>query len=415
MFTYPIKEANRGGISVVIRQVTMNRLHQMQRVIRVPWTNKELKLRWEHIVSKLEPGVKESWTAVVEGAGGEAAVAEMVATMYDASLDAFAGNRFQTLMGVLRSESGTGRPVRFSSSIGRFSRMAGFDSVSRFSMGSMFRGFRNEFRIYDGGAGWGYGWFSESGLGGGGAMRRRGGVNRYYEKATDASPEMEFGMVRKEGLRTEPAAAMALAENMDFQTNSDGFGDGDGAGLAVAQQNPDVSQVTARKNLQETAFFYPTLISDADGKVRVSFTMPEALTKWRFLGMAHDANFRSGLLEGETVMAKDLMVQPNPPRFLREGDVLEFTVKVTNQSEKEQSGTARLTLADAATDKDRTAAMGIESPDQKFTVPAKESRTLNWKIAVPDGAGFLKYKAVAATGDLTDGEEGWLPVISRRT
>ena len=413
MFTYPIKEANRGGITVVIRQVTMNRLHQMQRVIRVPWTNKELKLRWEHIVSKLEPGVKESWTAVIEGAGGEAAVAEMVATMYDASLDAFARNRFQTLMGVLRSESGAGRSVRFSSAAGRFARMAGFDPVSRFSMGSMFRGFRDEFRIYDGGAGWEYSWFSASGFGGGGGMRRRGGVSRYYG-ANNLSLEADVGMVRKQGIRAAPAAAMARAGSMAFSAKSDGFGDRDGAGLAVAQKNPDVSQVTARKNLQETAFFYPTLISDAEGKVRVSFTMPEALTKWRFLGMAHDANFRSGLLEGETVTAKDLMVQPNPPRFLREGDVLEFTVKVTNQSEKEQSGTARLSLADAATDKDRTAAMGIAAPDQKFTVPAKESRTLKWKIAVPDGAGFLKYKAVAATDDLTDGEEGWLPVISRR-
>jgi hypothetical protein len=79
VFTFPITEKNRGGISVMIRQVAMNRLHRFERVIRVPWTNKELKLRWEHLVSKLEPGAKESWTAVVEGAGGEAAVAEMVA------------------------------------------------------------------------------------------------------------------------------------------------------------------------------------------------------------------------------------------------------------------------------------------------------------------------------------------------
>ena len=187
---------------------------------------------------------------------------------------------------------------------------------------------------------------------------------------------------------------------------ADEMNDGDGAGA--------VEQVVARKNLQETAFFYPDLTSDEDGTVRISFTMPEALTKWRFIGIAHDTKLRSGLLSGETVTAKDLMVQPNPPRFLREGDVLEFTVKVTNQSNKEQRGTARLTLADAATDEDRTAAMGIGSPDQKFTVPAKESRTVRWKISVPDGAGFLKYKAVAASGDLSDGEEGWLPVLSKR-
>jgi uncharacterized protein YfaS (alpha-2-macroglobulin family) len=87
-----------------------------------------------------------------------------------------------------------------------------------------------------------------------------------------------------------------------------------------------LDQVTARKNLSETAFFFPQLTSDSNGVVRMTFTMPEALTRWRFMGFAHDSEMRSGFLEGETVTAKDLMVQPNPPRFLREGDELEFTV-----------------------------------------------------------------------------------------
>lgn len=178
--------------------------------------------------------------------------------------------------------------------------------------------------------------------------------------------------------------------------------------------NRIAASVTARKNLQETAFFYPQLTTDADGKVRISFTMPEALTTWRFLGFAHDKDLRSGLLEGITVTSKELMVQPNPPRFLREGDVLDFTVKITNRGDQAQTGTARLTLADAATQADRTAALGITAADQPFSVPAKESRVVSWRLTVPDGAGFLTYKAVAAGENLTDGEEGWLPVIPRR-
>jgi len=396
MFTYPIGEANRGGVTVVIRQVAMNRMQQFQQVMRVPWTNRELRLRWEHMVSKLEPGSQESWTAVVEGAGGEAAVAEMVATMYDASLDAYAPHGFQTLMGILRTEWGASRSVQFGSSMGRLEVRTWFDHQDLFGMGPMFRRYRDELGLYDGGI-WNSGW----GEGGGGS----------------------FGVVRTKAM-AKPSSAMAPMAGAASVSDEGKFGDGEADAFAEGfagdpsgrdgEQGPAVSQVTARKNLQETAFFYPNLISDAEGKVRISFTMPEALTKWRFLGMTHDGDFRSGLLEGETITAKDLMVQPNPPRFLREGDILEFTVKVTNQSEKEQSGTARLTIADAATDEDRTAAMGIASPDQKFTVPAKESRTLKWTIAVPDGAGFLKYKAVAATDNLTDGEEGWLPVISRR-
>src|SRR5207247_3911716 len=90
-----------------------------------------------------------------------------------------------------------------------------------------------------------------------------------------------------------------------------------------APKGPDLSQVTARKNLNETAFFFPQLLSESNGVVKLQFTMPEALTQWRFLGFAHDKQCRSGFLEDKVVTAKDLMVQPNSPRFLREGDVIE--------------------------------------------------------------------------------------------
>jgi uncharacterized protein YfaS (alpha-2-macroglobulin family) len=107
-----------------------------------------------------------------------------------------------------------------------------------------------------------------------------------------------------------------------------------------------LSHVSARKNLNETAFFYPQLMSDSNGVVRMTFTMPEALTKWHFLGFAHDQKLRAGFLEGHAVTAKDIMVQPNPPRFLREGDTVEFTVKVSNQSDKRQTGRVRLTFGE---------------------------------------------------------------------
>ena len=112
---------------------------------------------------------------------------------------------------------------------------------------------------------------------------------------------------------------------------------------------PDLDNVAARKNLNETAFFFPHLIAGEDGSVKLQFTMPEALTEWKFLGFAHDNELRSGLLTSTTVTAKDLMVEPNPPRFVREGDSIEFTVKVSNQSPTRQTGSVRLTFADART------------------------------------------------------------------
>jgi uncharacterized protein YfaS (alpha-2-macroglobulin family) len=177
---------------------------------------------------------------------------------------------------------------------------------------------------------------------------------------------------------------------------------------------PDLANVTARKNLAETAFFFPHLIAGADGVVRIEFTMPEALTQWKFLGFAHDTQLRAGYLTDKAVTAKDLMVEPNPPRFVREGDAIEFTVKVSNQSEKPQSGKVKLTFADAATLKSVDEALDNRDTEQKFDVPAKESRSFSWRIAIPDGMGFLTYKAVGACATASDGEEGFLPVLSRR-
>lgn len=154
---------------------------------------------------------------------------------------------------------------------------------------------------------------------------------------------------------TSPAPVLAAAE-YGMANESVRFAKGinanaDKAMLGIDQQSarpgPDLSQVAARKNLNETAFFFPQLAADPNGVVKMQFTMPEALTQWRFLGFAHDAQCRSGFLDAKAVTAKDLMVQPNPPRFLREGDTLDFTVKVSNQTAARQEGTVQLTFAGA--------------------------------------------------------------------
>jgi len=156
------------------------------------------------------------------------------------------------------------------------------------------------------------------------------------------------------------------------------------------------------------------LMSDSNGVVRMTFTMPEALTKWHFLAFAHDQKLRAGLLEGHAVTAKDIMAQPNPPRFLREGDTVEFTVKVSNQSDKRQTGRVRLTFGEIGGGQSLDAPLHNAKPEQDFDLPPKESRGFAWRITVPDGAPFLSYKAVAATSEFSDGEEGGLPVLSRR-
>ncbi len=223
-------------------------------------------------------------------------------------------------------------------------------------------------------------------------------------------------------------AGEMLADRADFAANAameKNPAELQGQGKQAAGQGlgagPDLSQIAARKNLNETAFFFPHLLSDSEGPnseghVKIEFTMPEALTKWKFLGFAHDAQLRAGLLTDSCVTAKDLMVQPNPPRFLREGDELEFTVKVTNLSDTHQTGKVRLTFADARTGKSINQFLGLTETDQSFNLAAKQSHSYSWRLSVPDmSGGAISYKAVGSTGRVSDGEEGLLPVLVRRT
>lgn len=248
-----------------------------------------------------------------------------------------------------------------------------------------------------------------------------GGMFRGRQMAEGGEMMMADGMAMN--MAAAPMASMAMAkgvsegdasdkqlEKRSEQLRSDRKATGDPGG----GQSPDLSQVSARKNLNETAFFFPQLISDKDGVVKLEFTMPEALTRWRFLGFAHDKEMRSGFIEAHAETAKDLMVQPNPPRFLREGDQLEFTVKVSNQTAGRQSGKVRLALNESWSNSSADKSIGNTRPELDFDIPAKESKTFSWKLNVPDGLGFLTYKAVGSTGKVSDGEEGFLPMLSRR-
>lgn len=203
----------------------------------------------------------------------------------------------------------------------------------------------------------------------------------------------------------EAESADKLGENEESLANSAG---------QASQQGVDLSNLSPRKNLSETAFFYPNLTVNGEGEVRIEFEAPEALTKWKVLGFAHDNELRTALLTDEAITSKDLMVQPNSPRFLREGDQLEFSVKVSNQSATRQTGQVRLSFANALDESSMDQALGNVELDKSFDIPAGQSKSYFWKLKVPDFVGVLTYKAVGGTSRLSDGEEGFLPVLSKR-
>jgi uncharacterized protein YfaS (alpha-2-macroglobulin family) len=410
---FPVTEAQRGGFQVRALFVHANRVHIESLMVEVPWSQHDLALKFESMRSKLEPGTAETWSVIIEG--GEKKAVEMLGTLYDASLDAFQRHQWLTsLSGNFYRDSSrahlqsVGGLLNFQQFENRWNpRTSPRNPTYRhFANGVLMLEIeRRDATVWGDEDDFGGAWSNR--FGGGGGIRSRSAMRmaRGALMESDGEPmAMAGALFSMDAAAEAPAAAAA-----------DPFGgEPPPAPPGEPATAPDLSQLSARKNLQETAFFEPHLTTDEKGVVKMTFTMPEALTKWRFMGFAHDAQLRSGYLEGETVTAKELMVQPNPPRFLREGDEIEFTVKVSNQSDKPQSGTAKLAFADAATLDTRDAALGLTAPEQPFAIPAKDSTTLAWRIKVPDGAGFLTYKAVAAAGNLADGEEGMLAVLSKR-
>jgi len=411
-----VKENMRGGFTLRVTHVRENRAYIASHKVSVPWSNKQLKMKWERLVSKLEPGQKETWTASIEGPDAEKAVAEMAATLYDESLDAFLPHQWMKKFNVFYQDRARVYS-QFNNSRKGLHRLHGQWATDYRDASTDYRSLPNDLTAHYVLWGWGYGARGRRGFKG--AMLNRLGSRAACFAAAPLAEgaEVEAGMAFN-GVAMAKSPARALG----------GDAPSSAPGEPPAPPAPDLDNVSARKNLQETAFFFPQLMTDSNGVARIQFTMPEALTQWKFMGFAHDRDLRSGYLEATAVTAKDIMVQPNPPRFLREGDVLEFSVKITNMSDKPQAGTARLSFCDARTlepvddllfGAERLpvppgAGSGAAPTDQAFSVPAGQSRSYSWRIRVPDGMGFLTYKAVGSTGSISDGEEGYLPVLPRR-
>ena len=173
-----------------------------------------------------------------------------------------------------------------------------------------------------------------------------------------------------------------------------------------------LAQVKVRKNLQETAFFFPHLQTDKNGQLNFSFTAPEALTQWKMRLLAHDKNAASGTLDKTTVTQKDVMLLTNFPRFFREKDTIVIAAKIANMTDKPQSGIASLHFFDAVTMQNVDVALRNTNNVQNFTIQTGGNTALTWKIVLPEGIEGLQYRIVAQSGNFSDGEENIIPVLS---
>ena len=173
--------------------------------------------------------------------------------------------------------------------------------------------------------------------------------------------------------------------------------------------------IIPRKNFNETAFFYPQLHTDEKGQILIDFTIPEALTRWKFRGFAHSKDLQTGYIENEVVTQKQLSISANMPRFLREGDTVAVSARLANLTDKTLKGTVKMQLFNALNMQPVNLFVNKADGEQNFEVAANTNKAITFNMVVPAGLDALTYRLTADAGQFTDGEENTLPVLPNRT
>ncbi len=396
-FDFTATEADRGGYGGGWLFVKHNRVYQYNQTITVPWTNKELSIEYATYRDKTLPGSEEKWKLKITGYKNEKLAAEMLASIYDASLDQFYPHQWnkpgiwtsyylnriwnsrQNFVKV-ESEIKESVPPKWSYLIKRYDRL-----YSIISSNIAASGYADGRRNY----------------------RRDAFLEKNMAAPADTAPQVDAN---------DPSKIIAYKVEMEDDDSKPDQTDKEVAGDWNKQkQNQQGAEIQIRKNFNETAFFFPDLKTDSSGAIEFSFTMPEALTKWKFQALAHTKEGALGYSSKEIITQKQLMVQPNAPRFLREGDKMEFSAKIVNLSDKELTGQAQFQLIDATTNQPIDGWFNNMMPQQFFTVATGQSEAVKFPMAVPyQFSKALVWRIVAKADAFSDGEENALPVLTNR-
>jgi hypothetical protein len=385
----PVPEKYRGGFQVTFLYVVHNRSFQNSRFVSVPYTNKMLDIKFETFRNKIYPGQDEEWRLKITDAAKKGVEAELVASMYDASLDAFVPHDWYfSLYRIYYSYLSWDINDAFTSSTGIYYPLSP-------------EGTSYIYHEYDR-----LNWFGFGPSGYYGRYTRRGGkVMMAEELSKDKTVELPMaaneigGMTSGEKPPPPPEAKTSISGNQ-------------------IKEKPSSSApvVQIRRNFRETAFFYSSLVSDSSGNLILKFKAPESLTRWKFMGLAYTKQLEYGQIEQELVTRKELMIFPNTPRFVRQGDTVVFSSKIVNLSDHDLSGEVMLVLTDALTNKslDYIISTGINT--LSFGTPKGQSTSISWKFIVPQEPtlSLLQYRVVAVAGNFSDGEEKIIPVLTNR-
>jgi Large extracellular alpha-helical protein len=378
-FTY--KEEYGNGLLLTFAWVKNGVSYKHSTTISRPVPDKHLKLQWETFRDRLKPGQQEEWKLSIKDKDGKPAPAQLLAVLYDKSLDQLVSHYWGLYPSMwIPLPSGSWTTMSFGGQTAYGQNHPSLQSVPDLEY-SHFDHSVYPSRYYA---------YGRRAMGGRVLMKGAGVDAMVVEEAPvmmAAAPMAAEGNAVARQVVVEDTAADKKKEEQEVT------------------EEPKEESVQLRENMNETAFFYPSLVADQDGNVTLKFTLPESLTTWKFMSIAHTKDMFTGSLGGETVAQKDVMIQPNMPRFIRMGDKAQISARIFNISEQSQQGTAYVELLDPETEK-------VVYTDQKtFTVEAGKTGHVTFDYQPTDEYSLLICRITAKGADFSDGEQHYLPIL----
>jgi alpha-2-macroglobulin len=425
----PITEEDRGGLGISLALLRDNQFVQLQSSLFVPWDNKELKVEFSTFRDRLQPGHTENWSVKVTGpAGKNVAVpaAELLAYMYDRSLDAFVPHSPANPLSLY--------PHR-DRSVQAQSNLAAARSLRLQSKGFKRETYKSDLKkdrlVF----------YSGYGIGGVGEMRLAAlemeyELDSFGEYYWDRYSEEDVVYIADAGYslsrHADIAGAAAFAFSMPMAIDpalplpppsGAGAGPGDFGYRGTPSRSRSLAEPTGsapielRSDFRETAFWQPHLLTGPDGSVTFEFKVPDSVTSWKVWVHAITKDFQSGSVKREVQSVKELMVRPYIPRFLREGDEAEIKVAVNNASDRELKGALSFDIIDTSTDQSILSQFGLSKTDvagKSFTVAKSGGTNLTFPIKTPSKVGQIAFKVTATSGSFSDGELRPIPILPGR-
>jgi len=396
----PIEEKDRGGFGVEVFTVKHNRFYSSMVQPMVPWSNKKLSLKTESFRSKLDPGQMETWKISISSPSKDSI--EVLSSMFDASLDALEMHRWNLPVWFTYSQNSPW--LSYHSFAQKYSQ--NFYQYPEMVQGSG----KNYFELLE----------PQSPFSGGILHNDEivvvgYGVKKMVNSRVSSSVTVESLAGKVPGVVVNEAGLDDVPSENALQNSAGNTPNGETNEIENNGLNNGNAPVSLRKNKAETAFFFPHLTADENGSITVEFKVPEALTRWRWMNIAHNKNLATGYLELEAQTQKKLMVQPGLPRVLRQGDRVELTALISNLTDSAITGQAELQLVDPETNTPVDGWFQNIMPNQYFSAKARSNSLLNFSITIPHQYSKpLLIRIYARGAGHTDGEENLLPVLSNK-